>query len=133
MQNFEDTFETRKRSFIRTFSICMTVTLNNLLQTMTRVKSAQIQSFFWSVFSHIQPEHGEIRSISSCSVWMQENTDQKELRIWTLFTQCHCSLVMNNDRILAGYNIQFTDPANNTCPKSAIKILDKGVEYEHSY
>ena len=23
------------------------------------------------------------------SVWMQENTDQKKLRIWTLFTQCY--------------------------------------------
>ena len=27
MRNFQDTFETRKRSFISTFSICMTVTL----------------------------------------------------------------------------------------------------------
>ena len=25
MQNFQDTFETRKQSFISTFSICMTV------------------------------------------------------------------------------------------------------------
>ena len=28
MQNFQDTFETRKRSFISAFSICMTVPLN---------------------------------------------------------------------------------------------------------
>ena len=28
MSNFQDTFETRKRSFISTFSICMTVPLN---------------------------------------------------------------------------------------------------------
>ena len=28
MWNFQDTFETRKRSFISTFSICMTVPLN---------------------------------------------------------------------------------------------------------
>ena len=28
MQNFQNTFETRKRSFISAFSICMTVPLN---------------------------------------------------------------------------------------------------------
>ena len=28
MRNFQDTFETRKPSFISAFSICMTVTLN---------------------------------------------------------------------------------------------------------
>ena len=28
MQNFQDTFETRKRSFISGFSICMTVPLD---------------------------------------------------------------------------------------------------------
>ena len=33
--------------------------------------------FFWSVFSRIWFEYGEIRSISSYSVRMQENTDQK--------------------------------------------------------
>ena len=37
--------------------------------------------FFWSVFSRIRTEYGEI------IVQMRENTDQKKLRIWTLFTQ----------------------------------------------
>ena len=46
--------------------------------------------FFWSVFSHIQTEYGEILHISPYSVRMQKNKDQKELRIWTLFTQCRC-------------------------------------------
>ena len=50
------------------------------------VKSGQIQSFFWSVFSRIRTEYGEILSISLYSVRMRENTDQKRLRIWTLFT-----------------------------------------------
>ena len=40
------------------------------------VKSVQKRSFFWSVFSR-----------SLYSVRMRENTDQKKLRIWTLFTQ----------------------------------------------
>ena len=30
MRNFQDAFETRKRSFISVFSICMTVHLTNL-------------------------------------------------------------------------------------------------------
>ena len=51
------------------------------------VKSVQIRSFFWSVFFRIRTEYGEIRSISPYSVRMRENTDQKQLRIWTLFTQ----------------------------------------------
>ena len=49
------------------------------------VKSIQIWSFFWSVFSRIRTEYGEIRIISPYSVWMRENTDQKKLCIWTLF------------------------------------------------
>ena len=45
------------------------------------VKSVQKRSFFWSLFSRIRTE-----SISPYSVWMRENTDQKKLRIKTLFT-----------------------------------------------
>ena len=52
------------------------------------VKSIQIWSFFWSVFSRIRTEYGEIRIISPYSVWMRENTDQKKLCISILFTQC---------------------------------------------
>ena len=65
-------------------------------QTHHYVKSIQIQSFFWSVLSHIWTEYGEIRSILEFSgkfpgsIWeysvrTRENTDQKKLRIWTLF------------------------------------------------
>ena len=32
---------------------------------------------FWSAFSHICFEYGEIRSISPYLVWMRENMDQK--------------------------------------------------------
>ena len=52
------------------------------------MKSVQIRIFFWSVFFHIRTEYGEMRSISPYSVRMRENTDQKKIRIWTLFTQC---------------------------------------------
>ena len=43
--------------------------------------------FFWSVFSRIWIEYGYLRSRSSYSVQMRENTDQKKIRAWTLFTQ----------------------------------------------
>ena len=50
------------------------------------VKCVQIQSFFWSVFSRISTEYGEILHIFPYSIRMRENTDQKKIRIWTLFT-----------------------------------------------
>ena len=44
-----------------------------------------MRSFFWSVFSCIRTEKDTV--YLSYSVRMRENTDQKNLRIWTLFTQ----------------------------------------------
>ena len=61
--------------------------VNNKAILYTCVKSVQIRSFFLSVFSRIRTEYGEILRISPYSVRMRENTDQKKLRIWTLFTQ----------------------------------------------
>ena len=40
--------------------------------------------FFWSVFSCIRTEYGDLLRKSPYSVRIQENTDQKNLRIWTL-------------------------------------------------
>ena len=51
------------------------------------VKSVQIRSFFWAVFSSIWLEYGDLRSKFPYSVRIQKNTDQKKFRIWTLFTQ----------------------------------------------
>ena len=51
------------------------------------LKSVQIRSFFWSAFSRIWTEYGDLRSNSPYSVRIRENTDQRKLRIWTLFTQ----------------------------------------------
>ena len=56
---------------VRTLQLC---------QLTHCVKSVQMRSFFWSVFSRIRTEYGEI-------LQMRQNTDQKKLRIWTLFTQ----------------------------------------------
>ena len=52
------------------------------------MKSVQIRSFFWSVFSCIWTGYGDLRCKSPYSVRIQENKDQKKIRIRTLFTQC---------------------------------------------
>ena len=41
------------------------------------VKSVQIRSYFWCVFSCIRIELGDLRSKSPYSIRIQENTDQK--------------------------------------------------------
>ena len=46
-----------------------------------------IACFFWSVFSCIQTEYGELWIKSQHSVQISENTDQKKLHIWAIFTQ----------------------------------------------
>ena len=53
------------------------------------VKSIQIKSFFWPAFSSICSKYGDLLSNCPYSVQIQENTDQKKLHIWTLFTQGH--------------------------------------------
>ena len=55
------------------------------------VKSVQLQSFFWSVFSGIRTEYRDLLRKSSSSVRIKENMDHKKLRIWTLFIQRTCS------------------------------------------
>ena len=51
------------------------------------VRSVQMRTFFWSVYSCIRTEYRDLLLKSPYSVQIQENTDQKKLRIWTLFTQ----------------------------------------------
>ena len=41
-------------------------------------KKCPYSEFFWSVFSHIRTEYGEIGNISSYSVQMRENANQKK-------------------------------------------------------
>ena len=47
------------------------------ISTRHCVKSVQIRSYFWSVFSCIRTEYGERLRISPYSVRIQENSDQK--------------------------------------------------------
>ena len=49
------------------------------------VKSVQIRSFFWSIFSRIWNEYGDLRSKSPYSVQIRENTDQKKTPYLDIF------------------------------------------------
>ena len=51
------------------------------------VKSVQLQSFFWSVFSCIRTKFLK----SPYSVRILKNMDQKKFRIWTFFAHCYSS------------------------------------------
>ena len=51
------------------------------------MKSVQIRSFFWSLFSRIRTKYGDLLRKYPYSIGIRENTDHKKRRIWTLFTQ----------------------------------------------
>ena len=51
--------------------------IKRLIEWDTLRRECPYLEFFWSVFSRIRTEYGEIQSISPYSVQMQENTDQK--------------------------------------------------------
>ena len=52
-----------------------------------REKCPNTEYFLLRIFC-IWTEYGGLRSKSPYSVRIQENTEQKKLRIWTIFTQC---------------------------------------------
>ena len=64
--------------------------LRSVCVSNQRVKSVQIPSFFWSVFSCIRTEYKDLLCKSLYSLRTQENTEQNKLCIWTIFTQWTC-------------------------------------------
>ena len=62
---------------------------------LTLCKNDPFLELFWSAFSRIRTEYGEIRSISQYSVPMRENMDQNNSRIGILFTQCSTALLFS--------------------------------------
>ena len=58
--------------------------------------SAQIWSFSWSVFSRIQTKYVDLLRESPYSVRLRGNTDQKNFRSWTLFTELVFRLQFEN-------------------------------------
>ena len=79
----------------------LTVNTHDFHWILHYVKSVQIRSFFWCLFSRIQTEYGEIRSISPHSVRMRENTYQKKFRIWTHFTKCYIRIITQSSQFVS--------------------------------
>ena len=63
----------------------MTATLLDTAQNVPVFGVILVRIF--PTFPHIWTEYGEILRMSPYSVQMRENTEQKKLRIWTLFTR----------------------------------------------
>ena len=59
---------------------------NNISVWLDCLKSAQIRSFFWSLFSGTRSKYRNLRSKSPHSVRVWKNTDQKnsEILIWNI-------------------------------------------------
>ena len=75
------------------------------------VKSVQIRSFLWSLFSCKSPY----------SVRIQENADQKKLRIWTLFTQWWFPVFSNLPKFIL-IKLRLSFQWTISCLKSIIKV-----------
>ena len=63
---------------------------------------------FWSLFSCIQIEFEDLRRKFLYSVWIQENTHQKKICIWTLFKQCLLEVWLYLEKILTNCILLFT-------------------------
>ena len=57
------------------------------------LKSVQIRSFLWPVFSSITTEYGDLLYETPYSFQIQENTDRNKLGIWTLFMQWNINIL----------------------------------------
>ena len=83
------------------------ITRNALNLAKHCVKIVIIRSFFLSVFSCIRTKYGDLQGKSSHSVWIQENRDQKKLRIWTLFTQWNLLISLLRNGIFYIQNVML--------------------------
>ena len=105
------------------------------------VKSVQIRSFLWSVFSRIRTIYGEILRISLYSVRMRENTDQEKLCIWTLFKQWqYCFYQREKSFPLAGMKnllkkrfLQEKLPGISDKQKSGFSVARKNSFYQEQW
>ena len=65
--------------------------------------------FSWYLFSCIWPKYRDLRRNSPYSVRIQENTDQKKFRIWTLFHAVFVSKIQNRVtfKVKFGYYLEL--------------------------
>ena len=92
--------------------------------------------FFCSVFSFIRSEYGDLRNKSMYSVQIRENTDQKKLRIWILFTQCNLFQISGNTPSTSVARIESSDAYISCIIKSNCEMQElsgkKPDRHKHS-
>ena len=64
----------------------------NLSSTFPQREKCPNPEFFWSIFSHIWTEYGDLLAKSQYSARMREQKGQKKLQIQTHSAQCFLSL-----------------------------------------
>ena len=74
LRNFQDTFETRKRSFISALSVCMTVPLKGLIFAVISFREI---SFGMDYFSWISHFFWQIRE--SCLIRLSSKINLREI------------------------------------------------------
>ena len=60
------------------------------------MESVHTRCFFWLAFSCIWTEYGDLLRKYPYSVRVEENGEMNKIRIWTLFTQWHLSLIVTD-------------------------------------
>ena len=88
------------------------------------VKSIQIRSFLWSVFSCIRTEYEDLLRKSPYSVRIQENTDQNKLHIWALFTQCLFREIFRNFLIMVLISVVRLSLSSSKLGNSKMNFTD---------
>ena len=80
------------------------------LRRLTLREKCQYSELFWSAFSRIRIEYGEIRGISPYSVQMQENADENNSEQGHLL--CSLKSTQSNTESIIRKNIPGTGEAN---------------------
>ena len=88
-------------------------------------KCPNAEFFFLSVFSCTRTEYGDLRSKFPYSVRIQENTDQKKHRIWTLFTQ----LLSTKLKLQSGSSMNNILATNRVLPQGDRMSVNKLTFY----
>ena len=57
--------------------ICSLVDMRQISGELALREKCSYSEFFWSAFSHIRTDYGEMQSISPYSVWRRENKYQE--------------------------------------------------------
>ena len=93
MQNFQDTFETHKRSFISAFSICMTVPLSRIHICVFFYIRACVEPnvhphpflFIFSVFASSSPSQNKKDSCKKMMLIDRHHFENKDFISWSCF------------------------------------------------